>query len=81
MNPTDAYRKEQRKRELKKNKKERKRVREIGAYVKNPELLKEEVREDGPWVPDHGRDMIPRPSMYVHLMPIWNAHRSRRWRR
>jgi hypothetical protein len=45
MNPTDAYRKEQRKKELKKNKKDRKRVRELGSYVKNPDLLKAEVRD------------------------------------
>lgn len=44
MNPTDAYRKEQRKKEIKKNKKDRKRVRELGSWVKDPNVLKEEVR-------------------------------------
>lgn len=48
MNPTDAYRKEQRKKEIKKNKKDRKRVRELGSWVKNPDLLKEEVRTLSP---------------------------------
>ena len=43
MNPADAYRKEQRKKEIKKNKKDRKRVRELGAYVKDPDLLKVEM--------------------------------------
>ncbi|TFJ80099.1 hypothetical protein NSK_008656 [Nannochloropsis salina CCMP1776] len=43
MNPADAYRKEQRKKEIKKNKKDRKRVRELGSYVKDPEVLKEEI--------------------------------------
>ena len=43
LNPADAYRKEQRKREIKKNKKDRKRVRELGSYIKDPELMKTEV--------------------------------------
>ncbi|GAB5034781.1 Hypothetical protein NocV09_02100860 [Nannochloropsis oceanica] len=45
MNPADAYRKEQRKKEIKKNKKDRKRVRELGAYVKDPDLLKVEMEK------------------------------------
>lgn len=44
LNPADAYRKEQRKREIKKNKKDRKRVRELGSYIKDPSLMKTEVR-------------------------------------
>ncbi|GAV66719.1 Wbp11 domain-containing protein/NpwBP domain-containing protein [Cephalotus follicularis] len=43
MNPTDAYRKEQRKRELKRNKKERKKVREVGILKKDPEQLIEQI--------------------------------------
>ncbi|KAK4370856.1 hypothetical protein RND71_010331 [Anisodus tanguticus] len=43
MNPTDAYRKEIRKRELKRNKKERKKVREVGILKKDPEQLKEQI--------------------------------------
>ncbi|CAM9624153.1 unnamed protein product [Choristocarpus tenellus] len=45
MNPTDAYRKAQRKKEVKKNKKERKRVREFSAMVRNPDLMVEEVKK------------------------------------
>lgn len=44
LNPADAYRKELRKKEIKKNKKERKRVRELGSYIKDPDLMKTEVR-------------------------------------
>lgn len=44
LNPADAYRKEQRKREIKKNKKDRKRIRELGSYIKDPGLMKTEVR-------------------------------------
>lgn len=44
MNPTDAYRKLQRKKEVQKNKKERKKVREFSAMVRNPDLMVEEVR-------------------------------------
>lgn len=43
MNPTDAYRKELRKKELKRNKKERKKVREVGILKKDPEALKEQI--------------------------------------
>ncbi|KAL4583992.1 hypothetical protein LXL04_008580 [Taraxacum kok-saghyz] len=43
MNPTDAYRKELRKKELKRNKKERKKVREVGILKKDPETLKEQI--------------------------------------
>lgn len=46
MNPTDAYRKRQRKKEVQKNKKERKKVREFSAMVRNPDLMVEEVREE-----------------------------------
>ncbi|CAN4099342.1 unnamed protein product [Withania somnifera] len=45
MNPTDAYRKEIRKRELKRNKKERKKVREVGILKKDPEQLKEQIEK------------------------------------
>lgn len=45
MNPTDAYRKLQRKKEVQKNKKERKKVREFSAMVRNPDLMVEEVSE------------------------------------
>lgn len=45
MNPTDAYRKSQRKKEVQKNKKERKKVREFSAMVRNPDLMVEEVRK------------------------------------
>lgn len=43
MNPTDAYRKELRKKELKRNKKERKKVREVGILKKDPETLREQI--------------------------------------
>jgi len=43
MNPTDAYRKELRKRELKRNKKERKKVREVGILKKDPNTIKEQI--------------------------------------
>ncbi|KAK7388998.1 hypothetical protein VNO78_23829 [Psophocarpus tetragonolobus] len=43
MNPTDAYRKELRKKELKRNKKERKKVREVGILKKDPEQLKKQI--------------------------------------
>ncbi|KAK1283399.1 hypothetical protein QJS10_CPB21g00176 [Acorus calamus] len=43
MNPTDAYRKEIRKKELKRNKKERKKVREVGILKKDPESIKEQI--------------------------------------
>jgi hypothetical protein len=51
LNPADAYRKEQRKREIKKNKKDRKRVRELGSYIKDPNLMKTEVcAGEGAWL-------------------------------
>ncbi|KAF6145173.1 hypothetical protein GIB67_020364 [Kingdonia uniflora] len=43
MNPTDAYRKELRKKELKRNKKERKKVREVGILKKDPDTIKEQI--------------------------------------
>ncbi|BAT76625.1 hypothetical protein LR48_Vigan01g278600 [Vigna angularis] len=43
MNPTDAYRKELRKKELKRNKKERKKVREVGILKKDPDQLKKQI--------------------------------------
>lgn len=45
MNPTDAYRKEQRKRELKKNKKERKQIRDMGILKKDPEAIKAQIEK------------------------------------
>ncbi|VFQ76515.1 unnamed protein product [Cuscuta campestris] len=45
MNPTDAYRKELRKRELKRNKKERKKVREVGILKKDPEQIKDQIQK------------------------------------
>ncbi|CAM8984234.1 unnamed protein product [Rhodiola kirilowii] len=45
MNPTDAYRKEQRKKEIKRNKKERKKVREVGILKKDPESLREQIEK------------------------------------
>eukprot|EP01018_Ginkgo_biloba_P010573 Gb_16103 [translate_table: standard] len=45
MNPTDAYRKELRKKELKRNKKERKKVREVGILKKDPETIKEQIEK------------------------------------
>ncbi|KAL8464910.1 hypothetical protein ACS0TY_034408 [Phlomoides rotata] len=45
MNPTDAYRKELRKKELKRNKKERKKVREVGILKKDPETLKDQIQK------------------------------------
>ncbi|XP_020574059.1 basic proline-rich protein [Phalaenopsis equestris] len=45
MNPTDAYRKELRKKELKRNKKERKKVREVGILKKDPESIKEQIEK------------------------------------
>ncbi|XVF12015.1 hypothetical protein REPUB_Repub08aG0078200 [Reevesia pubescens] len=43
MNPTDAYRKELRKKELKRNKKERKKVREVGILKKDPQSIMEQI--------------------------------------
>ncbi|OEL23590.1 hypothetical protein BAE44_0015390 [Dichanthelium oligosanthes] len=43
MNPTDAFRKEQRKKELKRNKKERKKVREVGILKKDPEAIRDQI--------------------------------------
>ncbi|KAH7675456.1 WW domain binding protein 11 [Dioscorea alata] len=45
MNPTDAYRKELRKKELKRNKKERKKVREVGILKKDPETIREQIQK------------------------------------
>ncbi|XP_010272187.1 PREDICTED: formin-like protein 5 [Nelumbo nucifera] len=45
MNPTDAYRKELRKKELKRNKKERKKVREVGILKKDPETIREQIEK------------------------------------
>ncbi|KAL0421861.1 UNVERIFIED_CONTAM: protein EARLY FLOWERING 5 [Sesamum latifolium] len=45
MNPTDAYRKELRKKELKRNKKERKKVREVGILKKDPDTLREQIQK------------------------------------
>ncbi|KAL6583908.1 Protein EARLY FLOWERING 5 [Orobanche minor] len=45
MNPTDAYRKELRKKELKRNKKERKKVREVGILKKDPDSLKDQIQK------------------------------------
>lgn len=44
VNPADAFRKEQRKREVKKNKKERQRTRYLSGLVKDPTKILEEVR-------------------------------------
>ncbi|KAJ6888839.1 protein EARLY FLOWERING 5-like [Populus alba x Populus x berolinensis] len=45
MNPTDAYRKELRKKELKRNKKERKKVREVGILKKDPDVIKDQIEK------------------------------------
>lgn len=45
MNPTDAYRKQIRKREIKRNKKERQKVREVGILKKDPEQIKDQIRK------------------------------------
>ncbi|XP_051133341.1 protein EARLY FLOWERING 5 [Andrographis paniculata] len=45
MNPTDAYRKELRKKELKRNKKERKKVREVGLLKKDPDSLRQQIQK------------------------------------
>ncbi|KAK9696851.1 hypothetical protein RND81_08G001200 [Saponaria officinalis] len=45
MNPTDAYRKELRKKEIKRNKKERKKVREVGLLKKDPDQIKEQIQK------------------------------------
>ncbi|XP_022727615.1 WW domain-binding protein 11-like [Durio zibethinus] len=45
MNPTDAYRKELRKKELKRNKKERKKVREVGILKKDPQAIMEQIEK------------------------------------
>ncbi|XP_022737310.1 basic proline-rich protein-like [Durio zibethinus] len=45
MNPTDAYRKELRKKELKRNKKERKKVREVGILKKDPHAIMEQIEK------------------------------------
>lgn len=44
LNPADDFRKSMRKKELKKNKDQRKRTREVIDMVKNPEKIVEEVR-------------------------------------
>jgi len=45
MNPTDAYRKQLRKREIKKNRKERKKVREISALLRDPDRIMSEIKK------------------------------------
>ena len=45
LNPTDTFRKEQRKREIKKNKKERTKVREFSSLVRNPGMMAEEIKK------------------------------------
>ncbi|CAN1265977.1 Protein EARLY FLOWERING 5 [Linum perenne] len=45
MNPTDAFRKELRKKELKRNKKERKKVREVGILKKDPDVIKDQIQK------------------------------------
>ncbi|XP_037484902.1 protein EARLY FLOWERING 5-like [Triticum dicoccoides] len=45
MNPTDAFRKEQRRKELKRNKKERKKVREVGILKKDPDAIKDQIEK------------------------------------
>ncbi|KAH6813930.1 proline-rich family protein [Perilla frutescens var. frutescens] len=45
MNPTDAYHKELCKKELKRNKKERKKVREVGILKKDPDTLKDQIQK------------------------------------
>ncbi|XP_010426253.1 PREDICTED: uncharacterized protein LOC104711261 [Camelina sativa] len=45
MNPTDAIRKEQRKKDLRRNKIERNKVREVGILKKGPEQIKEQIRK------------------------------------
>ncbi|TVU41335.1 hypothetical protein EJB05_14842 [Eragrostis curvula] len=45
MNPTDAFRKQQRKKELKRNKKERKKVREVGILKKDPDAIREQIEK------------------------------------
>lgn len=45
LNPTDAYRKEIRRKELKKNAKERKRTRELVVLRGDPEKLREEIKK------------------------------------
>ncbi|KAE8783147.1 WW domain-binding protein 11 [Hordeum vulgare] len=45
MNPTDAFRKEQRRKELKRNKKERKKVREVGILKKDPNAIKDQIEK------------------------------------
>jgi len=45
VNPIDAYRKELRKKELKRNKKERKKVREVGILKKDPDAIKEQIQK------------------------------------
>lgn len=45
INPADAYRKQQRAREIARNKKERKFLREAHALKANPEAIKEELKE------------------------------------
>ncbi|KAA3459054.1 WW domain-binding protein 11 [Gossypium australe] len=44
MNPTNAYRKELRKKELKWNK-ERKKVRQVGILKKDPQAMKEQIEK------------------------------------
>lgn len=71
MNPTDAYRKLQRKKEVQKNKKERKKVRDFSAMVRNPDLMVEEVSEPSL------RDSIATfycvhySSLFLHMLPVF----------
>lgn len=44
LNPADAYRKEQKKKEIKKSKKEREKVREVANLLNNPEQIENEIR-------------------------------------
>ena len=45
INPADAYRKEQKKKEIKKNKKERQQTRELTTILRDPSKLSEEVKK------------------------------------
>lgn len=43
LNPADAYRKEQRKKDIKKNKKKQAAVKEVTDMLNNPQQIEEEV--------------------------------------
>ncbi|PWA39449.1 hypothetical protein CTI12_AA571870 [Artemisia annua] len=73
MNPTDAYRKELRKKELKRNKKERKKVREVGILKKDPETLKDQIGKLEAMILFWHHDPAPAYNVQVVSECIWSS--------